>query len=281
MTHGECLATLRGRLNDHAPDATPSTRWDEAERHLVHCSDCWTVLEHLCERITGMPAPTRERARALFACEHVRERFHELVTLAPMEMEVREPDATRHLRWCHACRSRFAELIAVEELVATRAAERHPQPLSASWSRIGTRLAIGVQRGFAAFTRLGELAVPAGVAEPVALRGEGTPDRTYDGPALARGVDVIGATGAVDAELRVRPSGEDRVDLEVRLPSAPLGALVTLYTLASDRTELAACRSTDASGGVVLQALPLGTYVLELPTVPVSAVALAIDSLPS
>ena len=115
MSHDDCIAVLLGFRTGRPSGASRR----EAEEHAARCSDCWTVLRLLHELAAGTPAPEAERMRGLFGCEAVQDELYLLSALSADEIRTGHPAAARHLGWCHACRERWVEVLAVEAFVGT------------------------------------------------------------------------------------------------------------------------------------------------------------------
>src|SRR5439155_1761466 len=88
------------------------------EEHVGRCSDCWAMLSLLHELATGEPVAGAERMGALFGCGPIRDEMYLLAGLTAEEIRRRHPHVARHLGWCHACRDRVAEVMAIERAAA-------------------------------------------------------------------------------------------------------------------------------------------------------------------
>src|SRR6185369_15230564 len=112
VTHAEAIAEL----------LAPAPREGESVvarpaviDHVAHCSDCWQALADL-----DVPdAAERVEMSSHFGCDAVRDDLFALVDLDARAIARDHAGAARHLSWCHGCRSRFAELVAVERELAT------------------------------------------------------------------------------------------------------------------------------------------------------------------
>src|SRR5437764_13392912 len=113
------MAILLGSVQGRAGDPTLAARERrEAEEHVSRCSDCWAVLSLLHELATGEPVPGAERMGALFGCGPIQDETYLLAGLTAEEIRRRHPHVARHLGWCHACRDRVAEVMAIERAAA-------------------------------------------------------------------------------------------------------------------------------------------------------------------
>src|SRR5437773_719307 len=109
------LGSGQGRAGDPALAARERR---EAEEHVGRCSDCWAMLSLLHELARGEPAAGAERMGALFGCGPIRDEMYLLAGLTAEEIRRRHPHVARHLGWCHACRDRVAEVMAIERAAA-------------------------------------------------------------------------------------------------------------------------------------------------------------------
>src|SRR6185369_5964972 len=125
VTHAEAIAELLARAprEGDAPSNTSAatraavggTARDAVVAHVAHCSDCWQALADL-----DVPdAAERVEMSSHFGCDAVRDDLFALVDLDARAIARDHAGAARHLSWCHGCRSRFAELVAVERELAT------------------------------------------------------------------------------------------------------------------------------------------------------------------
>ncbi len=248
MNHGECIAILLRALSGQ-----PSAEDDRGAReHVARCSDCWAVLALVHELTQGDPPPGAERMAGLFACAPVQDELYLLSGLSAAEIRATHPGMATHLAWCHGCRDRLAELLAVERAAAR--GELGPPLIAVAprWretaARAGEtvrevvgRAVVRVGRAAAAF-----IAVPDGVlisplAPAAALRGE--PTAAEDGAVLGRQVRFSLPDTERWAEVTLEPQGRERVAVAVRVSGEEAGLSVRLRQVRPGGTELVARHS--------------------------------------
>jgi hypothetical protein len=247
VTHAEAIAKLlvpAPREGD-APAKTNAAVVD----HVAHCSDCWQALADL-----DVPdAAERVEMSSHFGCDAVRDDLFALVDLDARAIARDHAGAARHLSWCHACRSRFAELVAVErELAAV------PR-----WLEVGAQVREAVGR---LVVRLGRAA--AGLVE--------VPDAFVLGPAVAaapvRGGEIVAASSQ-SARVELGDSGvwveveNDTADagLCLRLLGASAEPLsVRLREVRDDGEPLVARYTLGGAEPVLVRGLWPGSFVVEL-----------------
>ena len=246
VTHAEAIAKLLAPAPQEGGVAVASPAVVD---HVAHCSDCWQALADL-----DVPeAADRVEMSSRFGCDAVRDDLFALVDLDARAIARDHAGAARHLSWCHACRSRFAELVAVErELAAV------PR-----WLEVGAQVREAVGR---LVVRLGRAA--AGLVE--------VPDGFVLGPAVAaapvRGGETVGAS-AQSARVQLGDSGvwveveNDTADagLCLRLLGASTEPLsVRLREVRDDGEPLVARYTLGGAEPVLVRGLWPGSFVVEL-----------------
>ena len=241
MTHTEVIGHLlalgesRPRGAQDGPPLWSAATREAVTAHVARCSDCWRTLADLHAAASDeAPAETADVA-ARFGCETVRDELYLLVALDPASIAREHAPAARHLGWCHACRSRLAELVAVEQEYATAprwvvAGERVREAVGRLVVRIG-RAASGLVEIPEAF-----VLVPAPATVPV--RGAAAPAvpqaaRVQVGDRDLWAEIAVDGAGAADTGLALRLSSAVAEPLSVRLCEARADgdALVARYTL--------------------------------------------------
>jgi hypothetical protein len=264
VTHGECLAALRARVDD--PGAVPVA--PEAREHLAQCWDCWRVAEALGRSVLGQPAQESERMESLFGCAGVRER---LFLLTDTSADVL-PDVARHLAWCDGCRGRLAEL----RRVAAMETHEELEPLFAPAAR--PRWLDTVTRLGAAVRELTETTVVRLERGLLALAAVPSGAVTTLRPAVAMRQDAVSSArselslGLADSGLRAvlgfDRSGPARVALGVRLEGAAgEGCAVSLRAAVSaehPEGELLARCAVRGDESLDMGDVPAGEYRLEI-----------------
>jgi hypothetical protein len=209
VTHTDAISALLALQTATPPTADAQAR---AHEHVAACSDCWATLVALTGEDVGA-----EKMQALFGCDAVRDALVDLVDVEPRMFAREHPDAARHLGWCHACRTRLAELIAVEREFALR-----PQ-----WIDVVTAAGERVREVVGqVIVRLGNagrgiLAAPDGfvLGPPVALagvRGEAPVDASST-PSLSQSTCFPLGDSGVTAEIGVESADDARAGLSLRL----------------------------------------------------------------
>jgi hypothetical protein len=233
MTHADAIARLFALRADG--DATRPSAAERAATiaHVARCSDCWETLASLHDDVAAEPARERAVMTARFGCEPVRDMLFALVDLDPAMIAREQPGVARHLGWCLACRTRLAEIIAVERELATGPGwvdvrERVREAVG--------RLVIRVGRTVAGLVEIPDVFVlgPAAVAVPV--RGVAAPDAL---PASARfALDDTGIEGEIAVEpgetgfsLRLTGDVTEPLSVHVREVRPEGEALIARYTM--------------------------------------------------
>lgn len=264
MTHDDAIATLLAS----APDAPPTAaRPDAATReraaaHVARCSDCWASVAGLARVESG----DAERMRVLFGCEDVQGALFELVALPAATLASAHPDAARHLAWCHACRDRFAELVAVEREWEAR--PRWTEVLTSAGERVrevAGHLVVRAGRVVAGLVAVPEgFVVVAPVPAPAALRN-GAIETPSEAPLVGRSARFDLGDSGVAAELDVESADDGRVTLALRLASETADLVsVRLYEVRPDGEALVARHTLRGAEPVVVRGLWPGAFVVEL-----------------
>src|SRR5213593_4514748 len=273
------LGSPRGRARDPAPAARERR---EAEEHVGRCSDCWALLSLLHELATGESPPGAERMGALFGCSPVQEKMYLLAGLTAEEIRKRHPHVARHLGWCHACRDRLAEVMAIERAAAR--GELGPPlvtPAAPRWreaaARVGetVREAVGtaviqLRRAGAVFTAVPEGFLVSPMAAPAAaFRGppptkkEKEPKK--EAPALGRKAEFPLPDSPLSAEWTLQPHGPARVGMALRVSGdEPPRLSVHVREIRGEGIELVGRYSVRGAAMVVVKGLTPGQYVLEI-----------------
>lgn len=255
MTHGECIATIAQR-----PQRSAGRVRQAAAKHVARCSDCWAILVGLHELTTGRPPEHSDRMSKLYGCHDVTDRLHLLVGLSAADIDVGHPTSAAHLRWCHACRRRLAEMVRVEGAAAAAGVSPTWRAVHDTFRKLLVRIGTGVREAAAAFT-----AVPDGVhVMPVraagALRGQAVTEELY-----LRALRIPLKEWGTVAELRLDAEGADRVGLVLRFSGAPHGALTVSVRSVDPHAGSAFGRFTvRGAEPVALKGLATGSYVLEI-----------------
>ena len=256
VTHARAIADLRALTSpsSEARRPTPAER-DALITHVARCADCWTMLATVHARIAETGPEAADMA-TLFGCEPVRDRLFLLVDLDPAEIARDHAAVARHLGWCHACRTRLAEIVEVE-----REHARAPR-----WVEVGeqVREAVGRLVLRVGRTAAGWLEVPDGfvlgpVLAPVAARGDAPATSLVPSAAFELGDTGVAAEivvepgGATDAafSLRLTNAVDEPYSLHVREARSDGDALIARYTL----------RGADS---VAVRGLWPGSFLLEL-----------------
>ena len=250
MTHAEAIAHL---LAPGTPEGDPgvAAARDATIAHVARCSDCWGVLVALEAPTTGEDADMAAR----FGCEAVHDTLFALVGLEPAVIAREHAAVARHLGWCFACRTRFAEIVDVER-------ERQTVP---GWIDVGERVREAVGR---LVIRLGRAA--AGLVE--------IPDGFVFGPAAVP-VPVRGTEGQTEIPRSTRfQVGDLGVWAEIGVDEADAAAGLSLRLLATVAEPLSVRVHEARAGGdaliarytlagaepVLVRGLWPGSFVIEL-----------------
>jgi hypothetical protein len=245
VTHADVIAKLLAPGPQGDAPVAPS---DAVVAHVANCSDCWQLLADL-----EVPdAAERVEMSSRFGCDAVRDDLFALVDLDARTIAREHAPAARHLSWCHACRSRFAELVAVEREIAAM-----PR-----WLEVGTQVREAVGR---LVVRLGRAA--AGLVE--------VPDGFVLGPAGAP-APVRGETVAASAQSARVELGDSGVWVEVENDTADAGLClrllggggdplsVRLREVRDDGEPLVARYTLGGAEPVLVRGLWPGSFVVEL-----------------
>jgi len=267
VTHTDAIAALIALATNPPigtlPDATLRA---EAVAHVARCSDCWTSLADLLEQATGARTADDARMRALFGCDTIQDTLYELVGQAPAMIARTAPAAARHLAWCHACRSRFAELARVEGDLAvtprwseilTHAGERVREASGRVVVRVG-RAVTGLLEVPDGFGVLAPIPSPAAVRAAAAERADPT-------PLLGQSTQFeLGETG-VWAELGVESADDAHVTLALRLTTSGAVPLsVRVLEVRPDEEALVARHTLRADEPLVVRGLWPASFIVEL-----------------
>jgi hypothetical protein len=252
VTHADTIARLLAFRSGEPPRPSPAER-DAVVAHVARCSDCWQTLATLHDGVVAAPAPERAAMAERFGCEPVQDMLFALVDVDPAAIAREHPDAARHLGWCLACRTRLAEIIAVERDLA--AAPRWVEVGERVREAVG-RLVIRVGRAVAGLVEVPDDFVlgPAAVAVPV--RGAPAPEAL---PSSARfTLDDTGIEGEIAVEpgetgfsLRLTGDVAEPLSIHVREVRPEGDALIARYTMRGDEP-------------VRIRGLWAGSFVLEL-----------------
>jgi hypothetical protein len=200
----------------------------------------------------------------IFGCDRVQDALFELATLTPDALARTAPVAARHLGWCHACRSRLAELRAVERelgaprwsLVA-RAGERVREAAGRLVVQVGRTIAglAQVPDGFAVLA-------PAVAVAPV--RGPAA-DPSAPVPLLARSTRfALGDSGAA-VELGIEPAGDARATVTIAIATPSTESLsLRLLEVRPDGEALVARHTVRGAEPVVMRELWPASFIVEL-----------------
>jgi hypothetical protein len=250
VTHAEAIAHLLAPGTPKGDPGVAAAR-DATIAHVARCSDCWGVLVALEAPTTGEDADMAAR----FGCDTVRDTLFALVGLEPATIAREHAAVARHLGWCLACRTRFAEIIDVER-------ERQTVP---GWIEMGERVREAVGR---LVVRLGRAA--AGLVE--------IPDAFVFGPAAVP-VPIRGADGQTEIPRSTRfQLGDTGVWAEIGVDEADATAGLSLRLLATVAEPLSVRVHETRAGGdalvarytlggaepVLVRGLWPGSFVIEL-----------------
>jgi len=249
VTHTEAIAHL---LAPAAPEGTTDVAArDAVVGHVARCSDCWQLLVAL-----HATEPADDRAMAArFGCEAVHDVMFALVELDPAAIARDHADVARHLGWCHACRTRFAEIADVER-------ERRAVP---RWLELGEhvreavgRLVVRIGRAAAGLVEIPDAFVLGPALAPVPLRG------VEPASVLSQSARVeLGDTG-VWAEIQV-DEADAAAGLSLRLSSAaPEPLSVRVREARPDGETLVARYTMHGTEPVLVRGLWPGSFVVEL-----------------
>jgi hypothetical protein len=257
VTHANAITTFLALGTPEGDPARPSPAARQATiAHLAHCSDCWATVVGLHLATIGEAPPGSAEMDARFGCEAVQDEMWALVALDRGMIAREHAGAARHLGWCLACRTRFAELVAVERELA--AAPR--------WRQVGDRVREAAGR---LVVRLGRAA-----AELVEI-----PDGFVLGPAVAavpvRGGDATGQVAqsarfqvgdsGVWAELGVDDAGDGAAELSLRLVSdAPESMSVRVHEARAGGAALVARYTLSGTEPITVRGLWPGSFIVEL-----------------
>ena len=251
MTHAEAIDIVRTLATAGATRPDPAV-CEAATVHVARCSDCWATVAGLHEAATGA-AP---EAQPSFGCEAVRDRLYLLVDLDVGAIARAHAPLARHLGWCLACRSRLAEMIAVERDVA--ATPRWIELAERTIEAAG-RLVVRIGRRAASLVEIPDAFLPGPAVVPLAVRGE------RDEPApIVQSTRVELAPG-VWAEVGVDTADGERVGLSLRLSTAHAGPLtVNLREQRADDAALVGRYTLRGTEPVLVRDMWPGSFVLEL-----------------
>ncbi len=257
MTHARAITELLA-LTSPSPAARRPTAGerDALIAHVAACADCWTTLAALHADVAVADTEDADM-QARFGCEPVRDRLWLLVDLDPATIACEHAAAARHLGWCLACRTRFAEMVAVERELA-----RAPR-----WVDVGERvreavgrLVLRVGRTASGWLEVPDGFAPGALAAPVAVRG-----RDAGAIPLASSTTFpLGDTG-VTAEIVAEPSGATDAAFSLRLTN-PAGEQYSLRVreARADVDALVARYTVRGSEPVAVRGLWPGSFVVEL-----------------
>jgi hypothetical protein len=257
VTHARAIAELLA-LTSTSPEArrqTPRER-DALLAHVAACADCWKTLAALHADVAVAGTEDADM-QARFGCEPVRDRLWLLVDLDPATIAREHAAAARHLAWCLACRTRFAEMVAVERDLA----------LAPRWVEAGERvreavgrLVLRVGRTASGWLEVPDGFVPGALAAPVAVRG-GDVDAT---PLASSTTFALGDTG-VTAEIVAEPGGATDGAFSLRLTN-PAGEPYSLHVreARADADALVARYTVRGTEPVAVRGLWPGSFVVEL-----------------
>jgi hypothetical protein len=277
MTHEASLAHL---LASTPPgDGPPAAQRTAALAHVADCSDCWAVLRLLHELSVGAPPPHDDRMTALSGCEAVQGDLYLLVGLDAGEIRRRHAATARHLGWCHACRERLGDILAVER-AAGRGEIGAPllAPSAPRWREVAgraggvvrelvERMVVHVGHAAAGFAVVPQgFLVSATVSPGAALRGAAMAEAPSAlAPGLGRQVQFALGDSGVWAELTLEPEGGELVSVALSISSAePVELTLHLRELQGDRADLIARHTVVGTAPVVVKGLRPGRYVLEI-----------------
>jgi hypothetical protein len=213
---------------------------------------------------------------ALFGCDDVQGELYLLAGLSADEIRTEHARTARHLGWCHACRTRAAEVLAVERAAARGEIEPLLAPIRGEWrdvaGRAGERarelvgrLVAEVRRAGAVFTELpgGVLAFPM-PATAGALRGpEGAPEMR-SAPTLGQRVRFALGDSDTWAELTLESEG-DRIRVALTFAGGDATRRsVHLRELYDDRSVLVARHTVRGEEPLILKDLRPGRYLVEV-----------------
>ena len=256
MTHADAIATVLALTVD-APAPAPSVAARAAAvDHLAHCSDCWTTIAEVHVLATGVPPAEHAALASRFGCEPVQEVLYALVDLEQGTLAREHAFAARHLAWCLACRTRFAELVAVEREAA--AAPRWVV-IAENVREAAGRLVVRIGRTVAGLVEIPETFTLVPAAAPVPVRGDAAPG------ALAQATRFELGESGVSAELGVESSDPAHVGLALRLTTADAGPFsVRLYEVRPEGDVAVARYTLRGAAPVLVRDLWPGSFVVEL-----------------
>ena len=255
MTHSEVIDSLRALQGD----ALPAGVVEGVLEHLASCSDCWTAL-------AAFAGPgDAARMEALFGCEAIREDLFAMVDLPPAVLAREHRAAARHLGWCRACRTRFAEMIAVERDLTARpswtdvvgtAGERAREAVGRLVVHLGNAVA-GIRVVPDGFV-LGPAVATAGVRGEPAVHEHVT-------PSLAQSTRFpLGETG-VTAEIGIESADDARAGLSLRLTTTSAGPVsIQLREVRSDDEVLIARHTLHSDEPVYIRGLWPASFIVVL-----------------
>jgi len=270
VTHANAISALIALATEPPvgpwPDAAVR---DAATAHVARCSDCWTSLARLLEQATGQRPADDARMRALFGCETIQDVLYELVGLDAAAIARTAPAAARHLGWCHACRSRFAELVLVERDVRDAAEPRWTEVLTKAGERaheVAGRVVVRIGRAVAGLLEVPEgfgvfgPGLAAAAVRTAALEAVGDAPRPLGQSTRFE----LGETG-VWAELGVESADDAHVTLALRLSTHEAGPFsVHIHEVRSDEEVLVARHTLRGEEPVVVRGLWPGSFIVEL-----------------
>lgn len=259
MTHADAIAgVLALAAGQEAGRARPSRAIRDATiAHVARCSDCWRTLADLHARVSEDAPADGAAMTERFRCEPVRDVLYELVDLDPATIARAHAGVARHLAWCLACRTRLAELIAVERESAPRWLD-----VASRVREAAGRVVVRLGRTAAGLLEVPDGFVPGALLAPVPARGA-TAASDVGGLAQTTRFE-LGDTG-VWAELGVDSAGDARAALSLRLSSPDATALsVRLHETRGGADVLVGRYTLRGSEPVVVRSLWPSAFVLEL-----------------
>lgn len=256
MTHADAIATFLALGTSEGDPARPPTAAREATiTHLARCSDCWTTVAGLWAGVTGEPPTGDAEMASLFGCDAVQDELWMLVGLDARAIGREHATAARHLGWCLACRSRFAELVRVEHDLA--AAPRWLQ-VSERVREAAGRLVVRLGRAAAELVEIPDGFVMGASLAPVPVRG----GAAVGGAQSAR--FEIGASG-IWAEIGVDEGSESSAGLSLRLVGdAPAPLSVRVHEARGGGDVLIARYTLHGTEPILVRGLWPGSFTVEL-----------------
>jgi hypothetical protein len=255
VTHANAIATVLTLAAPTADARRPSASVRAATiAHVARCSDCWRTLADLHARVvddaTGEETAMAER----FGCESIRDRLHALVDLDPGTIAREHGAVARHLGWCLACRTRLAEMIAVEHELAPAWVD-----VAARVREVAGRVVVRLGRVAAGLLELPDAFVPGPLPVPVPARGGASAD------VLAQSSRFELGDSGVWLELGIESIDDARAALSLRLSSADAPALVARLSETRSGADVPIGRYTlRGAEPVVVRGLWQSAFVLEL-----------------